>query len=346
MKNLVFACALLMSAQAARAQGTVFKIAPIGVIGSDNFQAYALNDKGTIVGTLYKLKTGARAGVILDGENVTLLPSPDSAFDVPKPQAINNEGEILAWARNTGDGLVDMFLYSDGTYNDAYRTILEEPLSNNRTSPPNAFGFGDKKQVFFTRIVSFSDPTDGSYGVPPHFHQVPQFNRYNTIHSMNHKGVVAGMSYALGGSDVVFAGSHGQFVQLLPAGAIKSLGGYINDAGAVAGSYADASNVQHGFVYQTGAYTSFDMPESVSSITVTGINASGRVVGAYTNAAGRAQHAFLYNGTLASTFGTYSRFDTVSVSINNMGRMLVWQQKSSANAKFRSFVVTCKGDGC
>ena len=58
------------------------------------------------------------------------------------------------------------------------------------------------------------------------------------------------------------------------------------------------------FTYNGGEITTFDMPEAASRVTVTAMNRAGRVVGVYTDSTG-AQHGFLWNGSLVSTFGKY-----------------------------------------
>ena len=55
----------------------------------------------------------------------------------------------------------------------------------------------------------------------------------------------------------------------------------INPAGTIAGSYADDSLVDHGFVRAVnGAITSFDLPGSIFT-TPTGINPKGTITGSY-----------------------------------------------------------------
>jgi probable HAF family extracellular repeat protein len=128
------------------------------------------------------------------------------------------------------------------------------------------------------------------------------------------------------------------------------LGGFLNNTGAIAGSYVDASHVYHGFVYQSGTYTTFDMPVAASEVSVTGINDSGRVVGYYTSGKKPKIHAFLYNGTTVSTFGAFPQFNNVNVVINNSGVMAVSSQwpdlGNGPNNKYVSYRVTCSGAGC
>jgi len=60
----------------------------------------------------------------------------------------------------------------------------------------------------------------------------------------------------------------------------------INTAGTIAGWYSDPSGAGHGFVRsKTGVITTFDPPDSVSTI-VFGINTSGEVNGVYGTSSG------------------------------------------------------------
>lgn len=70
-------------------------------------------------------------------------------------------------------------------------------------------------------------------------------------------------------------------------------------SGDVAGSYLDASNVRHAFIYANGAYHNFDAPAGGSLIQdwsggITGIGPGGFAAGVYKGADGH-QHGFLYN---------------------------------------------------
>jgi probable HAF family extracellular repeat protein len=60
----------------------------------------------------------------------------------------------------------------------------------------------------------------------------------------------------------------------------------INDAGTVVGSYADASGVQHGYVYSGGTFTTVDDPQAAAGTALVGINDAGEVLGNYTDATG------------------------------------------------------------
>jgi probable HAF family extracellular repeat protein len=337
--------ALVMASGAHAATGPI-TMKRIVVGGNANLQAFAINDHDNIAVTLYDSTSTALGSVVLQGNTATALPQPDPAFGPPQAQAIDNHGRVLVWSRNPGTGVVTMFLYANGAYDPTYDETLEAPFSNNASSPPNPFGFGGKDGVFFTFFISFSEPTDGSYGKPSHIRQVPPQATFNTIDSMNKAGIVAGTSYGLSGQGIVFVGAKKDFITLTPPSAKSVVGGYINDAGTVAGAYTDTSGLRHGYVYQAGAYKTFDMPEAASAIAVTGINNSGRVVGTYEGSADGMQHAFLYNGSTVTSFGAWKGYDTPAVAINNNGKMVVRVIKEGASVTYESYRAKCTGAAC
>jgi len=65
------------------------------------------------------------------------------------------------------------------------------------------------------------------------------------------------------------------------------------------GTYIDANNHNHGFLYSGGVYTTLADPLAAGTGAF-GINDSGQVVGTYVDGKG-IQHGFLYSG------GTYAK---------------------------------------
>jgi probable HAF family extracellular repeat protein len=336
----------LCTAFGAQAASSPIALKRIAIGGNANLQAFAINNHDSIAVTLYDSSSTALGSVVLRGNTATTLPQPNSAFGPPQAQAIDDQGRVLVWARNPNTGVVTMFLYANGAYDPSYDETLEAPLSNNANSPPNPFGFGGANEVFFTYFISFSEPTDGSYGKPSHIRQVPTQATFNTIDSMNKSGIVAGTSYGLSGQGIVFVGAKKDFITLAPPSAKSVIGGYINDSGMVAGTFEDTSGVRHGYVYQSGAYTIFDMPEAASAIAVTAINNNGRVVGTYEGSADGMEHAFLYNGTTVTPFGTWKGYDTPAVAINDKGKMVVRVIKEGKSITYESYRATCTGTAC
>ncbi len=337
---------LLAVSMPAQAQETRFRIRQLIVSGDDNVHATAINGEGTIVGTLYAGITDAPTAIAINGNSITTLPLPQASYSALNPTAINDKGDILGWARGSFYGIAQMFLLQGGTYNQAYQAVVIEPGSNAQYLSPDPMGLSKTDEVFYNTLFGLSDPIGTNYGKPPHLHNVPQMNRFTVIQSINDYGVVAGTSYSLSGIHAMFAGRGNDFVTITPPGSTNTFGGFINDKGAVAGSYADANRADHGFVYAAGAYTTFDVPAPAGTVTVTGFNNKGRVVGTYTNAKTGKVHCFLYNGSAVSSFGTFAPYSAVSVALSDRGGMVVSSQIDSEKPKYVSYGVTCTGAGC
>ena len=331
---------------AAQAQTTTFQSKQLLIAGDDNVQARGINDSGVIVGTVFAGITSAPTGFSLLGNKVTLLPAPNAGFPAFYPVAINAAGDIFGWGRNPIDDVGDTFLYQKGAYNPAYQQLLIAPSDIAPYIVPQFLGLTKTDEIFFNVIFSLSGPVGTNYGTPPHLQEVPMMERFTNIMSINNAGTIAGTTFSFNGVRAMFEGKNKHFTAVLPPGSTNTKGGYLNNKGAIAGSYVDGSRAYHGFVYQAGTYTSFDMPEAASDIEVTGINDLGRVVGYYKSVANQHLHAFLYNGTTVSKFGSFDQSNDVNVVINNYGVMVVMTMFFTHDPKYLSYRVICSGPGC
>lgn len=345
LKNITLATLLAISlASQAQAQ-TSFTAHRLKIAGNQDIDATAINDRDDIVATVFKAADGTQSGIILRHGAVTTLPAPYSNSGAAIPQAINNNGDVLGY---TYEGFQPiMFLWQNGQYNQAAAQIPLE-IEQQAGPPPLPIGINDRDQIFYTIITGMENPTRPIYGKLAHLHSMPVFMRYQTARSNNRTGIIAGNAFYESKSEVFVGKGKQNFTTLTPPGAISATGGFVNDKGQVAGTYTDTSNIQHGFIWQAGAYTSFDMPEQAQpySTIVTAINDSGRVVGTYTSASTGQTHAFLYNGATVTAFGQYNSADTVSVAINNPGTLLVSVQIQASATNYASYRVACSGEGC
>lgn len=336
----------LVPASGAHAAATTFQSRRLHVAGSGNVQATGVDDSGSIAASVYSGPSFTQSAVILKGGTVTTLPMPDPSFGAFTPTAINHKGDVVGWARRSSDGVPNLFLYQNGAFLPAYDFPVAAISNNVKYLIPNPIGVNDRLQVFFTYVIGLSDPTVPQYGIPPKFHDIPQVNRFTTVESINKSGTVAGFGYSLSGPRSVFVGKGKAYQAVTPPGSTSVMGGFVNDAGAVAGSYLDAKNAGHGFVFQSGAYASFDMPEAATSIAVTAIGKTGRVAGTYASVASGKTMGFLYNGTTVSSFGGYDASDTVTIALNDRGVLVVCVQIPSGNPDYQSYRVSCSGSSC
>jgi probable HAF family extracellular repeat protein len=345
--NFCFAAVVASLAAAAFANNahaqTSFTFHRLDVTGNKDIDATAINDRGQITAALFDTTNNTQSGIILHKGVATTLPAPYANSGAPIPAAINEHGDVLGY---TYEGYQPvMFLWHAGQYLQDADIPLE--IEQQAGPPPLPIGLNNRDEVFYTIITGQQNPTDPIYGKLSHLRSMHPFLRYQTAHSNNAQGLIAGTSFYDSQSEV-FVGRGKAFSILLPTGAVSAEGGFVNDKGEVAGAYTDSSNIQHGFTWQNGSYTSFDLPEAAQpySLTVTGLNNAGRVVGTYTSSATNHVHAFLYNGADVTAFGDFKVGDTVAVALNNSGTMIVADQIHGEATNYASYRVRCRGAGC
>jgi uncharacterized membrane protein len=97
----------------------------------------------------------------------------------------------------------------------------------------------------------------------------------------------------------------------------------INDKGQVVGEYRDAG-LYHGFIYDTGVFTTFDVPFSgVAETAPLAINNRGQIVGVYLTLFPRQRgHGFLYSEGEFTEISFPLALETVVTGINNNGDII------------------------
>ncbi|HSU58109.1 MAG TPA: glycoside hydrolase domain-containing protein [Bryobacteraceae bacterium] len=95
----------------------------------------------------------------------------------------------------------------------------------------------------------------------------------------------------------------------------------INDASQIAGSWLDASNITHGFLYDNGTWTSFDH-SGTKNTTIVGINGIGQIAGSYVGSKG-SYHGFVYSKVDGWTnIDCAGQSSTSLTGINNNGQVV------------------------
>lgn len=341
---LLAAIAAAGTASGAAAKQPQFGAKPIVINGNDDFNATSVNAKGVIVGTLFDPTTGAATAEQIQHGTATSLPNPGGSFGAFAPAVINDHGDILGSAKNSSEGLTEMFLLQGGNFNSTYEEPLVEP-GDASNAPPLPLWLTNNLKVSFNVIVSISGPIGTDFGRPPHLHHVPPQNRFTHINSINESSTVAGTSYSFNGITAVYLGQGKTYTTITPPNAKNVLGGFVNDSGVLAGSFEDTSNAWHGFTWKNGSFTTFDIPGATGKVTADAINRQGRVVGVYVDSSGN-QHAFLWNGSAVSTFGKFGASDAVTVAIGNTGIMALSDQANGNGTQYKSYRVICSGTGC
>jgi probable HAF family extracellular repeat protein len=137
------------------------------------------------------------------------------------------------------------------------------------------------------------------------------------------KGAVVGTAQGLPDTNFSFVGkANGKHVQLLkaPGGVNGTFARGINDTGVVVGYYSDSADVSHGFIYQSGTYTSFDPPGSAGTY-VNFINDDGSIGGEYYDRSGNV-HGFTMGGGVTTVINYPGATDTGVVGISSNGEVV------------------------
>ena len=94
-----------------------------------------------------------------------------------------------------------------------------------------------------------------------------------------------------------------------------------NSTNAIAGEYDDAGGITHGFILRGGAYTTFDTPAGgVSSTTINGINAAGRLAGSYKDT--NRFHAFFWSQGVLTTLDPPGSTRSLGGFLNAQGQVV------------------------
>jgi len=113
---------------------------------------------------------------------------------------------------------------------------------------------------------------------------------------------------------------------MLPTVSCQGTGAFgINALGQIVGEFVDANNVQHGFLFSGGRFTTLDDPNAGTGPFLfdqaVSINAGGQIVGAYTDANGTT-HGYLLSGGQYSNVDDPNGVTNFALGINASGLIL------------------------
>jgi probable HAF family extracellular repeat protein len=104
---------------------------------------------------------------------------------------------------------------------------------------------------------------------------------FTALLGINNSGAMAGSCFD-GTNHGFFRNRSGQFTLIDVPGAIITQGRGLNDLNQVVGYYRDQAGDQHGFVWDDGAFVTFDLPDLENVIPYPlGINNRGQIVGLF-----------------------------------------------------------------
>ena len=335
-----FACAVVLTASTS-AYAASYTLTPLTVEGGQNVAAAAVNDHDVITGSYVTQAEPYGAGFVGKPGAFVTLPRLNSGPGllpndwIPAPTSINNAGAVIGTYMA---GSAYVFVWK----NDRYVASLGQSVD---IPPGGLFPFiATNDHLSYDQYEGHGDyvPTAGTLKSQGTL----QVGGFPLIASTNGSGQIAGQfGTSVGSTQTIaaFAGTLGQIQPLLPPDASSSNGGWINDAGQVAGAYR-SPHALRGFVYTSGTYRTFGLPTAPVALAVQGIDSHGRVVGAYSDAS--AQYGFVYAHGHVTQLGSFSTSDTVHVGISASGRLIVLSDFASSTQTSQSFTIACDGTGC
>ncbi len=318
-----------------------YRYKAITIQGATGVSVTGINDSGVLTGRYVGPSAPQSAGFVgAPGHFVTLpeVEAASGACGAPAPSGINNGGTVIGSYACQGQSA--FFVWQNGKY----AATFTGGASALQSFPP-FIGTADHFSFNSAYGTAPLTPTFGSLSAQQH--SLAGAGSFPQVASINADFEVAGevgvLTSSFVFSTVVFVSTGGHVAFMQPPGAAASHGGFLNDAGQVAGSFTDAGQGLHGFVYTKGAYSVFDMPTHALAMSVQGIDQLGRVVGAY--AADTARYGFVYGHGTVTRLGAFLRSASVQVSISrDTGRIAI---SAALPGGAQSFLATCvDGKGC
>lgn len=158
-----------------------------------------------------------------------------------------------------------------------------------------------------------------------------------TLGGLNDAGEVVGYYYGYyGNSNLTEVGflrdASGNFTNIVPSGSTYTTADGINNNGEIAGTWVDSSDGVHGFVYQAGTYTSFNVPGATSIYGVL-INNNGEVAGYYYDS-NNYSHGFVRDpsGTVTTIDAPAGYTDLLIFGLNDNGQVTGWYGVGSGSS--------------
>jgi probable HAF family extracellular repeat protein len=271
---LVLVCAAMASAQS-----SVYKITDLGSIGGTESFAYALNDKGQVVGqSRLAGDAGTHAFLYSKGTLTDIYPLNSQETQTAGPTAINNAGQIAS-------GVI---------FNGVYSPAIYESKTNKITMLGSLGGtsFGN-----FNGVATAINATGQAVGyshldsVNRHaflyengvLSDIGSFGGYSFATGINDSGMIVGASSnSSTGVAHAFLYANGVMRDIAPLGNFSGSESYaegINNGGQVVGTFLTADRTAfHAFLYENGLFK--DIGATSGPLTEAyGINDHGQVVG-------------------------------------------------------------------
>lgn len=148
---------------------------------------------------------------------------------------------------------------------------------------------------------------------------------------INDSGYVVGEYAPVRGVGKAFVYDGASFEEILIPGATFSRARGLNNSGTIVGEYRASDNSLHGFIYSSGAVTTYDVAIPGATRTVlTGINNNGVLIGEYDDRSGNLI-GFIDDGGVITTIN-YGSGSTFTSGINDLNQIVgVYRPGTSSN---------------
>lgn len=242
--------------------------------------------------------------------------------------AINDYGQVVGTRVSNATGATQSFFYGEGGYTDlqADPSYVPAGLSNNGyIVSGNTQGTPESPQLF-----TLTGPSGAT--------------TVNATAINNHLDIAGTYTDAQGAEYAfIYTFNNGGQYQTLqaPSGAHDLSPSSISDNDVIVGTYRDANNNLHSFVDDHGTFSTLVDPNAIAGTTVaTGINASGEIVGYYTDGTGSPHRGFVDIGGVFYTIDAQPGLSTDILGVNNAGQIVGRTYDATNGGSSYSFAAT------
>jgi len=345
-------CLLAPLGTRAQTARTVFSAKQIFINGAGSVYVSAMDARGDIAGN-YISFVAAYSFVRTRSLKVMSVPAPPGCgaggqttmLCLPFPTAINDAGLVAGyWTNFAGNAAYQTSLF---TWQLGAPALAATYLENTSEAPllyPQPYMNGSGT-LAFNSVPPAGDTNvveEGPIGNPA---ALAGLDATASVTGINNNGVLVGRMQAVVNGTAQYVGfiaDHGTVTTVSPPGSASVVSAVINNRREVAGTYLDSQAITHGFTYHDGKFRNFGPAVYGATLTVTGINNKGRVVGI------SGVDPFLFNGTSFTLINNSKFFKPIglftNVLINDVG-FIVYSNFYSYQESF-SYFILCHGPGC
>jgi hypothetical protein len=279
----------LFSASAAFPQIT-FTFTSFDPPGSLETHAYAVNNRGNVTGYYLNSTSGLFVGYerLSNGQFSKPIGMPgDNLYAT----GLNDSNVISGYYYTTETEI--SFTYSKGVFTDFAYNDLQTQVDRINNNGDLTGIYEESASLFPGFVYVASSGATATFSVAGGAATFPE--------GLNKKDIVVGaytptIPYSTFQSFLRLP--NGKIVRFSYPGASQTFANQINDCNVIAGSFDDASGMQHGFYGKLTSFTEIDYPGAVQT-SLDGINNKGELVGSYIDSSSF-RHGFVAIPSMAS----------------------------------------------